>query len=125
VWTETQSGVGTVNFITGIGGFLQAVLFGYGGIRLKLSQLEFKPYGHLPGQATKFIFHSIKYQGFVLDLTVDSNIYEIVVSSQNNNNSIPLLYEHGDHRSSLKVNDRLSFPVDTHLIIRRSVALCP
>jgi len=33
IWTETPTG-GTVNFITGAGGFLQAVLFGYGGIRL-------------------------------------------------------------------------------------------
>ncbi|CAF4294894.1 unnamed protein product [Rotaria sp. Silwood2] len=125
VWTETQSGVGAVNFITGIGGFLQAVLFGYGGIRLKLNELEFQPRGHLPDQATKFIFHGIKYQGFVLDLTIDNNIYEIFVSSQNNNDSIPLVYEYGDHRGSLKVNDSLSLPIDTRLIIRRSVALCP
>lgn len=30
VWTETPTG-GTTNFITGAGGFLQALLFGYGG----------------------------------------------------------------------------------------------
>ncbi|CAM4963855.1 unnamed protein product [Rotaria socialis] len=125
VWTETQSGIGAVNFITGVGGFLQAILFGYGGIRLKLDQLEFKPYGHLPDQATKFIFHGIKYQGFVLDLTIDNKIYEIFVSSKNNNNYITLVYEYGEHRGLLKVNDRLSFPIGTHLIIRRSVALCP
>ncbi|CAF3836249.1 unnamed protein product [Rotaria sp. Silwood1] len=123
--TETQSGVGAVNFITGVGDFLQAVLFGYGGIRLKLSELEFKPHGHLPGQATKLIFHGIKYQGFVLDLTIDNKIYEIFVSSQNNNNSISLIYEHEDHHGLLEVNDRLSFSIDTHLIIRQSVALCP
>lgn len=33
VWTETPTG-GTPNFITGAGGFLQGVLFGYGGLRL-------------------------------------------------------------------------------------------
>ncbi|CAF5200667.1 unnamed protein product, partial [Rotaria magnacalcarata] len=125
VWTETQSGIGAVNFITGVGGFLQAILFGYGGIRLKLDRLEFKPYGHLPDQATKFIFHGIKYQGFVLDLTIDNKIYEIFVSSQNNNNDITLVCEYGEHRGLLKVNDRLSFPIGTQLIIRRSVALCP
>ena len=33
VWTETPTG-GTTNFITGAGGFLQSVVFGYGGIRI-------------------------------------------------------------------------------------------
>jgi trehalose/maltose hydrolase-like predicted phosphorylase len=122
VWTETQSGVGAVNFITGVGGFLQAVLFGYGGIRLELNQLEFNPHGHLPDQATKFIFHGIKYQGFVLDLTINNTMYEIFVSAQSN---ISLVYENGEQRGSLKVNDRLSFPIDTDLIIRRSKTLCP
>jgi hypothetical protein len=124
VWTEAQSGVGAVNFITGAGGFLQAVLFGYGGIRLKLDQLEFKPRGHLPAQTTKFIFHGIKYQGTSFDLTIDNKMYEVFVSTQNNDDCIPLVYEHGEHRGLLKTNDRLSFPVGTPLIIRRSVAFC-
>jgi trehalose/maltose hydrolase-like predicted phosphorylase len=58
--------------------FLQAVLFGYGGIRLELNQIEFKPHGHLPDQATKFILHGIKYQGFLLDLIIDNEMYEIL-----------------------------------------------
>jgi len=108
-----------------MGGFLQAVLFGYGGIRLELNQIEFKPHSHLPDQATKFIFHGIKYQEFALDLTVDNNTYEIFVSAQSNIDYISLVYEHEEHRGSLKVNDRLSFPIDTGLIIRRSKTLCP
>jgi trehalose/maltose hydrolase-like predicted phosphorylase len=108
-----------------MGGFLQAVLFGYGVIRLELNQIEFKPHSHLPDQATKFIFHGIKYQGFVLDFTIDNQMYEIFVRSQNNTDNIALVYEHREHRDALKVNDRLSFPIDTHLIIRRSITLCP
>jgi len=42
VWTETPTG-GTVNFITGVGGFLQGVMFGYGGIRLLEHQMTFTP----------------------------------------------------------------------------------
>ena len=124
VWTETQSGVGAVNFLTGIGGFLQAVLFGYGGIRLELNELQFNPHGHLPDQATKFIFHGIKYLGFVFDLTIDNKMYDIFVRARNNTNFIPLVYEHQQQRGSLQVNDRLSFPVNTRLIIRRSITLC-
>lgn len=34
VWSESSDGSGAVNFLTGMGGFLQAVVFGYTGIRL-------------------------------------------------------------------------------------------
>lgn len=33
VWSESSDGSGAVNFLTGMGGFLQAVLFGYTGFR--------------------------------------------------------------------------------------------
>ncbi|CAF1665004.1 unnamed protein product [Rotaria magnacalcarata] len=125
VWTEARSGVGAVNFITGAGGFLQAVLYGYGGIRLKLDQLEFKPRGHLPNQATKFVIRGIKYQGTIIDLTIDNKMYEIFVRAQSSKNDVPLIYKQGEHRGSLKLMDRLSFPIDTRLIIRRLVPLCP
>ncbi len=87
-----------------------------------MNQLEFNPYGHLPDQATKFIFHGIKYQGFTLDLIINSTIYEIFVNSQNNNT---LLYEHEEDRGVLKSNDHLSFPINTLLIIRPLIPFCP
>jgi hypothetical protein len=87
---------------------------------LKFDQLELKPSGHLPDQATKFIYHGIKYQGIVFDLTVDNNTYEVFVREQNIDKGIPLVYEYGEHRDLLKLNDRLSFPIGTHLTIRRS-----
>lgn len=108
-----------------MGGFLQAVLFGYGGIRLKLNQFEFNPHGHLPDQATKFIFHGIKFQEFSFDLTIDNKTYELFVRARNSNKFIPLVYEHPQQRGSLQVNDRLSFPVNTRLVIRRAKAFCP
>lgn len=37
VWSESSDGSGAVNFLTGMGGFLQAVLFGYTGFRLVMS----------------------------------------------------------------------------------------
>ena len=114
-----------MNFITGAGGFLQAVVFGYGGIRLTLDQLEIKPRGHLPNEATKLVFHGLKYQGTELDLTIDNRMYEIFVRAQHSDESAALVYEQGSNRGSLKVNDRLFFPADSRLIIRRSEALCP
>ncbi|XP_069480190.1 protein-glucosylgalactosylhydroxylysine glucosidase isoform X2 [Ambystoma mexicanum] len=43
IWTESADGSGAVNFLTGMGGFLQAVLFGYTGFRLSKSCLNFDP----------------------------------------------------------------------------------
>lgn len=37
VWSESSDGSGAVNFLTGMGGFLQAVLFGYTGFRLVIN----------------------------------------------------------------------------------------
>ena len=42
VWTETPTG-GAVNFLTGVGGFLQTVLFGLTGMRVWPDHLAFKP----------------------------------------------------------------------------------
>ena len=39
MWTENILGTGAVNFLTGMGGFLQGVLFGYLGIRTRLDRM--------------------------------------------------------------------------------------
>lgn len=43
VWSETAGGGGTTNFLTGAGGFLQALLFGYVGLRIEADALRLKP----------------------------------------------------------------------------------
>ncbi|MBN3294954.1 PGGHG glucosidase, partial [Amia calva] len=43
VWSEQADGGGAVNFLTGMGGFLQAVLYGYTGFRIKVDCLTFDP----------------------------------------------------------------------------------
>lgn len=41
IWTEAREPeIGAVNFITGMGGFLQAIIFGYAGINIHLDRLE-------------------------------------------------------------------------------------
>ena len=41
VWTELADGGGATNFITGMGGYLQSVLFGYGGLRMYPDRIDF------------------------------------------------------------------------------------
>jgi len=81
VWTEGADGGGAVNFITGAGGFLQAVLFGYGGLRLHgNSQLQFNP-RLLPG-ATQVSFIGVDYHGNSLNFVIGESESQIVVTSR-------------------------------------------
>jgi len=43
VWCEEPQSRGAVNFITGMGGFLQAIIFGYCGARLQPDRLVLDP----------------------------------------------------------------------------------
>ncbi|CAF1126931.1 unnamed protein product [Adineta steineri] len=126
VWTEARAGVvGAVNFITGAGGFLQAVLYGYGGIRLTMKELEIMPPARLPNQSTGLVFHGLKYYGATLDLTIENSMYHLNVRELNVDSSRPLIYQNEQKRDILKVGDYLSFPIKTRLIIQPETPLCP
>ena len=69
VWTETPTG-GTVNFITGCGGFLQSVLFGYPTLRLHDEFIAFeKPI--LPQNVTAITLRNMDYRGGQLNIRYD------------------------------------------------------
>lgn len=125
MWTEARSGVGAVNFITGAGGFLQAVLFGYGGVRLTLNTFEVMPPTRLPNKATSLILHGLKYHGGIFDLTIDNRMYHLHVRALNSGGMQPLVFEHEEARGELKVDDVLSYSTGTRLIIRPAAPLCP
>jgi len=81
VWTEGADGGGAVNFVTGAGGFLQSVLFGYGGLRfVDHKHLQFKPM-LLPG-STKLKFVGIDYHGNSIDFVIGSSQSQITVTSR-------------------------------------------
>jgi protein-glucosylgalactosylhydroxylysine glucosidase len=68
VWTETPTG-GTVNFITGAGGFLQAVVFGYGGLRLREGRLDIKV-PPLPAGTDALTLNGLHYRGSKLKIAI-------------------------------------------------------
>jgi len=78
VWTEVQSGDGAVNFITGMGGFLQSVLFGYGGLRLDIDELRFNK-GRLPPNTTEIIFRNLHYLGTTFDFKINETMVTVTV----------------------------------------------
>ena len=77
VWTEYPSGDGAVNFITGMGGFLQAVVFGYGGLRLHPDEIRLNP--KVPGNVTKLQVRGLHYRGNVIDFTIRASESDVCV----------------------------------------------
>ena len=75
VWTETPTG-GAVNFITGAGGFLQSVLFGYGGLRLTSNALTWAPPPQPPQNASAIVLHGVHYAGASLRLTAGVGVLQ-------------------------------------------------
>lgn len=60
VWTETPSG-GAVNFLTGVGGFLQTALFGLAGLRIQSTYLALNP--SLIDGITSIVVRGLHYHG--------------------------------------------------------------
>jgi len=88
VWWETITG-GAANFITGAGGFLQAILFGYGGIRLQENEMQFNPQLM---QTTKSVkFRQINYLGSQLEFSFDANQMCFTLLKQSGQKSCPVL----------------------------------
>ncbi|XP_032976552.1 protein-glucosylgalactosylhydroxylysine glucosidase isoform X5 [Rhinolophus ferrumequinum] len=73
VWTENADRSGAVNFLTGMGGFLQAVLFGFTGLRTSPSPritragVPFDPM--CPAGVSGVCISGISYQGNTLDFS--------------------------------------------------------
>ncbi|KAK3093895.1 hypothetical protein FSP39_021562 [Pinctada imbricata] len=75
IWTENIKQEGAVNFITGMGGYLQSLIFGYGGFRMYPNYLEFS--GTPPPGVTSFNITGIDYLGGSLDFTFYNNVMTV------------------------------------------------
>lgn len=65
VWTETPTG-GAVNFLTGVGGFLQTALFGLAGIRIWGDHLALDP--SLVEGMTSVLVRGLHYRGTTFEV---------------------------------------------------------
>ncbi|NXH80058.1 PGGHG glucosidase, partial [Edolisoma coerulescens] len=68
VWVENSDGSGAVNFLTGMGGFLQVILFGFTGFRITRSGLLFDP--TFPDGVTELNVSGISYLGNKLEVAI-------------------------------------------------------
>lgn len=82
VWTETATGAGAVNFVTGMGGFLQAVVFGYGGMRLQRNSLHVDI--TLPPDTHTITFRGLNYLGNSLCISGKNDSVDVVILDKPN-----------------------------------------
>jgi len=79
MWTEQQlPNMGAVNFNTGMGGFLQGVLFGYLGIRTRLDRMDFNL--KMPPQSSGFEVVGLDYHGGQFNLIMTDQYIRIAFS---------------------------------------------
>ncbi|XP_050670497.1 protein-glucosylgalactosylhydroxylysine glucosidase isoform X1 [Leptidea sinapis] len=99
IWSEyRRPHVGAVNFLTGMGGFLQALVFGYGGVSVHLDKMMItKP--QLPPEATSFKIKGIKYLG--ADLTLDIGVEGSSLSVTSLDDTWPLIMFNGKYNITL------------------------
>ncbi|XP_062318449.1 protein-glucosylgalactosylhydroxylysine glucosidase isoform X1 [Osmerus eperlanus] len=80
VWSESTDGSGAVNFLTGMGGFLQAALFGYTGFRVQKDCLAFAPL--LPSDISQLCIRGVSYLGGKMDWLVRGQEVCIILREQ-------------------------------------------
>ncbi|CAK1602766.1 unnamed protein product [Parnassius mnemosyne] len=99
VWSELRRpDVGAVNFQTGMGGFLQAIVFGYAGLSVYLDRFEIHR-AQLPPQATRLKIKGIKYLGTNLNLDIDDVDVTLTVTSVDD--KWPLVLNNGKYNTTL------------------------
>lgn len=118
VWTENADGSGAVNFLTGMGGFLQAVLFGFTGFRITRAGVTFDPM--CPAGVSGVCVSGICYQGNKLDFSFSEGSVMVEVRTQAGPWAPPLEIElwPSQARLPLPPGHKVSFPCSAGRIQR-------
>jgi protein-glucosylgalactosylhydroxylysine glucosidase len=104
VWQETPTG-GAVNFITGAEGFLQAIMFGYGGLRVENRNLQFTP--QLPPGILSMKLRGVRYRLSTFDLYWDQSSVEIFNLPTSDST---LFVSDGSHAQAVVPGQQFRFP---------------
>ncbi|CAG7826840.1 unnamed protein product [Allacma fusca] len=95
IWTESQPPtLGAVNFLTGMGGFLQEIVSGYGGLRLKQEKIVFTKPRLLP-HTKRLKFVGLKYLQNILDVEIDEKTISITLTFASGKYSLSVEFTNG------------------------------
>ncbi|NWI10896.1 PGGHG glucosidase, partial [Crypturellus soui] len=111
IWVENSDGSGAVNFLTGMGGFLQAVLFGYTGFRITKRSLRFDP--ACPNDIDKLKVAGVSYMGNKLNFTITKEKMKIKVTERPPGppaSPLEAVLEGSGQRLPLREGQSVSFP---------------
>ncbi|XP_021339376.1 protein-glucosylgalactosylhydroxylysine glucosidase-like [Mizuhopecten yessoensis] len=75
IWSNPSDSKGGQNFLTGIGGYLQSLIYGYGGFRIFQDRLQLNP-AMIPN-TTSFNLTGIDYLGGSFDFNFSDNYMQI------------------------------------------------
>ncbi|XP_060072815.1 protein-glucosylgalactosylhydroxylysine glucosidase-like [Ylistrum balloti] len=79
IWSNPADSKGGRNYLSGIGGYLQSLLYGYGGLRIFQDRLQFNP--NIPPSSTSFNLTGIDYLGGSFDFSFLNNSMLITQTS--------------------------------------------
>eukprot|EP01084_Bolivina_argentea_P205595 351187_1 len=116
IWTETANGGGTVNFITGAGGYLQSFIFGFGGLRLFDAYLLVN-FTFIPWTQMNLIGIDYKYNSINFNMYNDTSMdITVVYRNQEINNQLVVTYFDNNNKITLKlnVNKTVNIPAMKH-----------
>lgn len=99
-----------------MGGFLQSVMFGYGGFRFEADSLIFNP--KLPPNAHAFNLFGVDYLGSFLDFSFSSDKMVITLTKERTPLSVATDHVTGSERLQLKLNIPVSLAIQKASIIR-------
>lgn len=110
VWTENADGSGAVNFLTGMGGFLQALLFGCTGFRVTRAGLSFDPV--CLADISRMCVSGISHQGSKINFSFSQDCVTVEVTARMGPEAPPLEVELWPSRSRLPLptGHKVSFP---------------
>lgn len=116
-WSENQPGVeGAGNFITGIGGFLQSVINGYGGIRLHFDHLSITNFYNPPN--TKGLnLKGLTYLNNHFNLEVKDDTATVVFTELSEQHLIEITLKPSNEAKEVKTNSPIIFKRDQELIM--------
>lgn len=117
-WSENQPGTpGSGNFITGVGGFLQSVMNGYGGIRLHFDHLSITNF-YNPPSTKGLTLKGITYLNNRFNLEIRNGSATVTFTDVSKDHPIKITMSPSNLEFEAKVNSPISFNTTYELIMK-------